>query len=74
MTVLKVLLFGGIGSGVIVTRLRDGTWSGPGVILGGGSAGGQIGGELTDFVFCLMTDSAVNSFKQFGSVTLSQYL
>ncbi|KAF0269967.1 hypothetical protein FOG51_03557 [Hanseniaspora uvarum] len=73
MTVLKgAFLFGGrVGSGVIVTRLRDGTWSGPsGVILGGGSAGGQIGGELTDFVFCLMTDSAVNSFKQFGSVTL----
>lgn len=73
MTVLKgAFLFGGrVGSGIIVTRLKDGTWSGPsGVILGGGSAGGQIGGELTDFVFCLMTDSAVNSFKEFGSVTL----
>ncbi|KAL6932886.1 related to SH3 domain-containing protein PJ696.02 [Hanseniaspora guilliermondii] len=73
MTVLKgAFLFGGrVGSGIIVTRLKDGTWSGPsGVILGGGSAGGQVGGELTDFVFCLMTDSAVNSFKEFGSVTL----
>lgn len=73
MTVLKgAFLFGGrVGSGIIVTRLKDGTWSGPsGVILGGGSAGGQIGGELTDFVFCLMTDAAVESFKQFGSVTL----
>ena len=73
LTVLKgAFLFGGrVGSGVIISRLRDGSWSGPsGVILGGGSAGGQVGGELTDFVFCLMTDAAVNSFKQFGSVTL----
>ncbi|XBW37820.1 hypothetical protein QEN19_003395 [Hanseniaspora menglaensis] len=73
LTVLKgAFLFGGrVGSGVIISRLKDGSWSGPsGVLLGGGSAGGQVGGELTDFVFCLMTDAAVNSFKQFGSVTL----
>lgn len=73
LTVLKgAFLFGGrVGSGVVISRLKDGSWSGPsGVLLGGGSAGGQVGGELTDFVFCLMTDAAVNSFKQFGSVTL----
>lgn len=36
----------------------------------GMGVGGQIGGELTDFVFILNTKSAVETFAQAGSITL----
>lgn len=36
----------------------------------GAGVGGQVGAEVTDFVFILNTDAAVESFAQFGSVTL----
>ena len=38
--------------------------------MGGVGAGGQVGMELTDFVFVLTTDSAVKTFMQAGSLTL----
>jgi lipid-binding SYLF domain-containing protein len=59
------------GSGVVVARLANGTWSAPTAIgtLGGGF-GGQIGFELTDFVFILNDASAVKTFAQAGSITL----
>lgn len=55
----------------MVARLSDGTWSAPSAIgtLGGGF-GGQIGFELTDFVFILNDNSAVKTFAQLGSITL----
>ena len=37
---------------------------------GGGGFGGQIGFELTDFVFILNNDAAVKTFSQQGSLTL----
>ncbi|OQD88401.1 hypothetical protein PENANT_c004G11763 [Penicillium antarcticum] len=59
------------GSGLIVARLPDGSWSAPSAIgMGGVGAGGQFGMELTDFVFVLTTDSAVKTFMQAGSLTL----
>lgn len=59
------------GSGVIVARLADGTWSAPSAIgTVGGGFGGQIGFELTDFVFILNDAAAVKTFAQAGSVTL----
>jgi lipid-binding SYLF domain-containing protein len=59
------------GSGLIVARLPDGTWSAPSAIATvGGGFGGQIGFELTDFVFILNDASAVRTFSQAGSVTL----
>lgn len=73
MTVLKAgfLFSGRAGSGVIVARLPDGSWSPPSAIVtAGAGVGGQIGAELTDFVFILNTKSAVDSFAQMGSVTL----
>ncbi|KAG2732953.1 hypothetical protein G9P44_003943 [Scheffersomyces stipitis] len=73
ITVLKAgfLFSGRAGSGVIVARLPDGSWSPPSAIVtAGAGVGGQIGAELTDFVFILNTKSAVDSFAQFGSVTL----
>jgi hypothetical protein len=38
--------------------------------MAGLGAGGQFGIELTDFVFVLTTDAAVNTFMQAGSATL----
>lgn len=73
ITVLKAgfLFSGRAGSGVIVARLPDGSWSPPSAIITtGAGVGGQIGAELTDFVFILNSKSAVDSFAQLGSVTL----
>ena len=62
---------GRFGSGIIVARLGDGSWSAPSAVATGGAGfGGQIGFELTDFVFILNDKNAVRSFSQAGSVTL----
>ena len=62
---------GRAGSGVIVARLPDGSWSAPSAIVtAGAGVGGQIGAEITDFVFILNNKAAVDSFAQFGSITL----
>ena len=59
------------GSGIVVARLADGTWSAPSALAtGGGGFGGQIGFELTDFVFILNDAAAVKTFSQQGSLTL----
>lgn len=73
ITVLKAgfLFSGRAGLGVIVARLPDGSWSPPlAIFTTGAGVGGQIGAEITDFVFILNTKSAVDSFAQIGSVTL----
>ena len=54
-----------------MARLPDGTWSPPSAIMtGGAGVGGQVGAELTDFVFVLNDYAAVESFAQMGSITL----
>lgn len=54
-----------------MARLADGSWSAPSAIgTVGGGFGGQIGFELTDFVFILNDASAVKTFSQVGSLTL----
>lgn len=59
------------GSGVVVARLADGTWSAPSAIATAGAGfGGQIGFELTDFVFILNDAAAVRTFSQVGTLTL----
>ena len=73
MTVLKAGFLGSgrFGSGIVVARLSDGSWSAPSAIMtGGGGFGGQIGFELTDFVFILNDAAAVRTFSQKGSLTL----
>lgn len=73
LTVFKAGFLGSarFGSGVVVARLADGTWSAPSAIgTVGGGFGGQIGFELTDFVFILNDYSAVRTFAQAGSITL----
>ncbi|KAI9894408.1 MAG: hypothetical protein M1814_003165 [Vezdaea aestivalis] len=72
-TVLKFGFLGSVrgGSGLVIARLGDGTWSAPSAIgTVGGGFGGQIGFELTDFVFILNDAAAVRTFAQAGSVTL----
>ncbi|KAJ5958772.1 uncharacterized protein N7479_005922 [Penicillium vulpinum] len=72
-TALRVGFLGSIrfGSGLIVARLPDGSWSAPSAMaMGGLGAGGQFGAELTDFVFVLTTDAAVKTFMQSGNLTL----
>lgn len=55
----------------MVARLADGSWSAPSAIgTGGAGFGGQIGFELTDFVFILNDAAAVRTFSQAGSLTL----
>lgn len=73
ITVLKAGFLGSAryGNGVVVARLADGSWSAPSAIgLGGAGFGGQIGFELTDFVFVLNDAAAVRAFSQQGSLTL----
>ncbi|TLD15016.1 DUF500-domain-containing protein [Venturia nashicola] len=73
ITVFKAGFLGSgrFGSGVVVARLADGSWSAPSAIATAGAGfGGQIGFELTDFVFILNDASAVRSFAQAGSLTL----
>ncbi|KAJ5856320.1 uncharacterized protein N7529_010264 [Penicillium soppii] len=73
LTVLKAGFLGSgrFGSGVVVARLADGTWSAPSAIATAGAGiGGQIGFELTDFVFILNDAAAVRTFSQFGTLTL----
>lgn len=73
LTVLKAGFIGSgrFGSGIVVARLADGSWSAPSAIAtAGAGVGGQIGFELTDFVFILNDAAAVRSFSQVGTLTL----
>lgn len=73
LTVLKAGFLGSgrYGNGIVVARLSDGSWSAPSAIgTGGAGFGGQIGFELTDFVFILNDAAAVRTFSQAGSLTL----
>ncbi|KAJ5577601.1 SH3 domain-containing protein [Penicillium hispanicum] len=72
-TVFKMGFLGSFrfGSGIIVARMPDGSWTAPSAVaLGGLGGGGQFGVELTDFVFVLSTDAAVATFVESGILTL----
>ncbi|KAK2761732.1 hypothetical protein FQN54_001560 [Arachnomyces sp. PD_36] len=73
ITVIKAGFLGSarFGSGIVIARLSDGSWSAPSAIATGGAGfGGQIGFELTDFVFILNDAAAVRTFSQVGTLTL----
>ncbi|XP_023541863.1 uncharacterized protein LOC111801882 [Cucurbita pepo subsp. pepo] len=53
-----------VGTGLVVARREDGSWSPPSAISTIGMGwGAQIGGELTDFIIVLRTIDAVNAFS-----------
>jgi lipid-binding SYLF domain-containing protein len=59
------------GSGIVIARLPNGTWSAPSAIgTAGLGVGGQAGAEMTDFLIVLNSRSAVRSFMSAGSLTL----
>ncbi|KAI0371312.1 DUF500-domain-containing protein [Pilatotrama ljubarskyi] len=59
------------GSGIVIAKLEDGSWSAPSAIgTAGLGVGGQAGAEMTDFLVVLNSRSAVKSFMSAGSLTL----
>ncbi|KAG9314700.1 Las1-like-domain-containing protein [Chiua virens] len=57
------------GTGIVIARLPNGSWSAPSAIgTGGVGVGGQVGAEMTDFLIVL--NSAATSFMSAGSLTL----
>ncbi|KAK7064559.1 DUF500-domain-containing protein [Favolaschia claudopus] len=59
------------GTGIVIAKLADGTWSAPSAIgTAGLGVGGQLGAEMTDFLIVLNSRSAVKSFMASGSLTL----
>ncbi|KZP18628.1 DUF500-domain-containing protein [Athelia psychrophila] len=62
---------GKAGSGLVIARLPDGSWSAPSCIATGGLGWGlQIGADVTDFVVVLNTEDAVRAFSMGGNVTI----
>ncbi|KAL6574128.1 hypothetical protein OROHE_001670 [Orobanche hederae] len=65
LTVVKVgvMVTYNVGTGVVVARREDGSWSPPSAISSFGVGwGAQAGGELTDFIIVLRTNDAVKNF------------
>ncbi|KAJ6575523.1 hypothetical protein B0H10DRAFT_2236787 [Mycena sp. CBHHK59/15] len=59
------------GTGIVIAKLADGTWSSPSAIgTAGLGIGSQLGAEMTDFLIVLNSRSAVKSFMASGSLTL----
>ncbi|KAA8524022.1 hypothetical protein F0562_010547 [Nyssa sinensis] len=66
LTVAKVgvMVTYNIGTGLVVARREDGSWSPPSAISSFGIGwGAQAGGELTDFIIVLRTNNAVKTFS-----------
>ena len=62
---------GKAGSGIVIARLPDGSWSAPSCIATGGLGWGlQIGADITDFVIVLNSEDAVRAFSMGGNVTI----
>ncbi|KAM0918042.1 hypothetical protein ACQ4PT_009397 [Festuca glaucescens] len=53
-----------LGTGLVVARRSDGSWSPPSAIVSTGLGwGAQVGGELMDFIIVLHGQEAVNTFS-----------
>lgn len=67
LTVIKAgfIWSGKVGTGLVICRLEDGSWSPPsGIGTAGIGFGAEIGGEVVDFMIILGSDSAVRAFKK----------
>lgn len=72
-TVVKAGFFwsGRVGSGLVVAKLSDGSWSSPSLInIGGVGFGAQLGADVTDFLIVLNTEDAVKAFCRGENITL----
>jgi len=59
------------GSGIVISRLGDGTWSAPSAIgLYGAGLGVQFGLEVADYIFILQTEEALNHFRRGSNYTI----
>ncbi|KAG8969585.1 hypothetical protein FRC05_001016 [Tulasnella sp. 425] len=66
-----LLLSARAGSGLVIARLPDGSFSAPSAIgTAGMGFGAQWGAELTEFLVVLNTTSAIESFMSSGSLTV----
>lgn len=73
ITVLKAgfLFSGRLGTGLVISRLPDGSWSAPSAIaMSGVGWGFQMGGELTDVLLVLTTDGAVKAFSSNAQISV----
>eukprot|EP00511_Aplanochytrium_stocchinoi_P010050 CAMPEP_0204873276 /NCGR_PEP_ID=MMETSP1348-20121228/40210_1 /ASSEMBLY_ACC=CAM_ASM_000700 /TAXON_ID=215587 /ORGANISM="Aplanochytrium stocchinoi, Strain GSBS06" /LENGTH=530 /DNA_ID=CAMNT_0052028531 /DNA_START=301 /DNA_END=1893 /DNA_ORIENTATION=- len=73
ITVVKagLIISGSAGTGIVITRLPNGQWSGPAsVAVTGAGWGAQVGVTSTDSVIILNTDAAVKAFSGKGGVKL----
>ncbi|RLN69058.1 hypothetical protein BBJ28_00006664 [Nothophytophthora sp. Chile5] len=73
LTVVKagMIWTGKLGTGVVVARLEDGSWSPPsGIGTAGVGFGAEIGGEIVDFLIVLGSPSAVKTFKKGTQVSV----
>ncbi|EGG04592.1 uncharacterized protein MELLADRAFT_72327 [Melampsora larici-populina 98AG31] len=72
-TILKLgfVWSGKAGSGVVLSRLADGSWSAPSCIATGGVGFGlQIGADFSEFVVVLNSEEAVRAFATTGNLTI----
>jgi len=77
LTIVKVgfVFTGRYGTGLVVTKLLDGTWSAPCAIMMTGLGWGlQIGAEITDVMLILSTDAAVEAFKSRAQLSIGAEL
>ncbi|WOK99312.1 hypothetical protein Cni_G08024 [Canna indica] len=60
-----------VGTGLVVARREDGSWSPPSAVSTFGAGwGAQVGGELIDFIIVLRTESAVKNFSANAHLSL----
>lgn len=60
-----------LGTGLVIRRMKDGTWSAPSAIsMIGAGCGLEIGGELTETVLVLGSDEAVDVFCDAQQINL----
>jgi len=76
-TIIKVgfLVTGRYGTGLVIAKLDDGSWSAPSAVQMSGLGWGlQIGAELNNVMLILATDTAVNIFKSATQFSLGAEL
>ncbi|KAL5576991.1 hypothetical protein UlMin_018690 [Ulmus minor] len=60
-----------IGTGLVIARREDGSWSPPSAVSTFGVGwGAQAGGELTDFIIVLRTNAAVKTFSSTAHLSI----